>query len=71
MANDTIEGEMPELLKAILAKDPSVFKGGALPPPYTDHTGNTSEVDRVNMLCSAVCVSSISGPLLTLTGVPR
>lgn len=27
MAGDTIEGDLPELLKAVLAADPDVFKG--------------------------------------------
>lgn len=28
LASDAIEGDVPQLLKAILAQDPSVFKGG-------------------------------------------
>lgn len=38
MAGDAIEGEIPDLLKAILAKDPSVFRGGST-TNNTDHSG--------------------------------
>lgn len=44
MANDTIEGEVPELLKAILAKDPNVFKAGAS-TGYVDQTGKFIGLD--------------------------
>ena len=37
MAGDSIEGELPELLKAVLAADPDVFKGGCILSLYWLH----------------------------------
>ena len=58
MAGDTIEGEVPELLKAILAQDPSVFKGGS-GNRYVDHTGMLgSQLNESNL--STIISASMS-----------